>query len=178
MFLHIANPLNLSEVCWSLFHVFLFIVSHTAWVIIFTHGNKSSKLDKKVSFVGLRETTYTPVHASSYGHGPFYQAKIADGRSESLQWISATATERLPSAILRFELFLLSCQNVVGRWVLVIAVLGIAHGLTAGTMPCGHVCSFAFSSVCLVVGLWGIGSESLYSTRGIGRAVARVMGNL
>jgi hypothetical protein len=106
-----------------LFHIFFFIVSHTAWVIIFTHGNKSSKLDKKVSFVGLWETTYTPVHASSYGHGPFYRAKIADARSGSLQWISATATERLSSAILSFELFLLSCQNVVGRWVLVIAVL-------------------------------------------------------
>jgi hypothetical protein len=31
-------------------------------------------------FVGLWETTYTPVHASNYGHGSLYQIKLADGR--------------------------------------------------------------------------------------------------
>jgi hypothetical protein len=68
-----------------------FFISHTAWVIVFKHGNKPSRLDKKVSFVGLRKTTYTPVHASSIGLGSLYQPMIAEGKPGSLQWTSATA---------------------------------------------------------------------------------------
>jgi hypothetical protein len=59
---------------------FSFIISHTAWVIVFKHGNKPSRLDKKVSFVGSWETTYTPFVHRVMGLGHFYRLKWGEGR--------------------------------------------------------------------------------------------------
>lgn len=70
---------------------FLFIISHTAWVIVFKHGNKPSRLDKKVSFVGSWETTYTPFVHRVMGLGHFYRLKWGGRKIDPVQWVPATA---------------------------------------------------------------------------------------
>lgn len=70
---------------------FLFIISHTAWVIVFKHGNKPSRLDKKVSFVGSWETTYTPFVHRVMGLGHLYRHKMARMEIDSVQWTPVTA---------------------------------------------------------------------------------------
>jgi hypothetical protein len=100
IFLRITNPLECKRYAGVRFIFSFFFISHTAWVIVFKHGNTPSKLGKEVSLVGLRKTTYTPVHASSSGLGSFYQLMIAEGKPGSLQRTSATAIAGFPFSYL------------------------------------------------------------------------------